>query len=133
MLPTLPLAMHALYPALQRLVSVAHAVLSAEVRAVGTSDVLTAAQTKLAASYAPPAVAAGKKAAKKEKASREAGSAPAGGDGAPSKFSNDDVVPAALGDVDWASAGLVSTVIRWLACSSLYVTSCNVALCRCPL
>lgn len=108
-LPALPLALHALYPALQRLVSVAHPVLNAEVQAIGTSAALSAAQAKLAQAFAP-APGGGKKAAKKAAAASASASSGGSAGASATKFTNEDVVKPTLGDVDWASAGLMSSL-----------------------
>lgn len=105
-LHTVPLALHSLYPALKRLVTPAQPYLSQQLAAVEASPAHAAAAALLASAQAAAAAGTSKKAAKKAAASATA-TAPSA---SATKFSNDDVVRPVLGDVDWASAGLVSVL-----------------------
>jgi hypothetical protein len=106
-LHTSALALHALFPALKRLATPSHPYLTAQVQAVEAGDSLTAAQKALAELGGAASAGASKKANKKAAAATSG----AAGASAASVFTNDDVVKPVLGAVDWASAGLVRTLI----------------------
>ena len=102
-----PLALHALFPSLKAalaLVTTPLAYLRAAVKSVEGSALLVAATARAT----PAAEGKGGKAAKAaKKASAAASAAPASG---ASAFTNDDVVAPVLGQIDWASAGLMSSL-----------------------
>ena len=101
-LSELPLALHVLYPSLKAalpLVLAPLASLRAAVKTIDESPVLAAATARAAGGAEPKG---------KGKANKKASSAvPAA---ATTSFTNEDVVRPVLGAIDWASAGLMSSL-----------------------
>jgi len=104
-LADLPLALHVLYPSLKAALALVVAPLDylrATVKAVDASALLVAATARASGGAAEPKGKGGK-AAKK-------GSSSAVPAAATTAFTNEDVVRPVLGAIDWASAGLMSSL-----------------------
>lgn len=111
-LSKIPLVQYVLYPSLKRALSAsaiasAHPQLHALVQALSVSTAVAAATATIASSASTSGTSSkANKATKKAAAASNAATSTASS----TVFSNDDVVKPVLGHIDWASAGLMSSL-----------------------